>query len=214
MQYPSRNTSSLLHSKSWKIENWRSFVWKTILVSSTTTKDLIETRSRLDQRESSIGFYSWTTASRQNCPTVTRRCSTRNVLPTNPTNIFYRWENYQMHERVSQGSFHWLKGHVTDRRGPERDWRGNKRPRGPAMYGHIYGSICLMQRKRKQNKDGLSRNRSSIRPEERLRSIFVIEPDEEFKRTMKVAHRKLEIPMPAAEALKNSNKQPQRNLPQ
>ena len=58
--YSSRYTSSLLHSKSWKIENWRSFVWKTILVSSTTTKDLIETRSQLDQREWSIGFYSWT----------------------------------------------------------------------------------------------------------------------------------------------------------
>ena len=32
--------------------------------SSTTTKDLIATRSRLDQREISIGFYSWSTARR------------------------------------------------------------------------------------------------------------------------------------------------------
>ena len=33
----------------------------------------------------------------------------------------------------------------------------------------------------------------------RLRGIFFIEPDdEEFKRTMKIARRKLEIPMPAA----------------
>ena len=62
--YSSRDTSSLLHSKSWKIEHWRSFVWKTIFVSSTATKDLIETRSQLDQRESSIGFYSWSTARR------------------------------------------------------------------------------------------------------------------------------------------------------
>ena len=46
--YSSRDTSSLLHSKSWKIEKWRSLVWKTIFVSSTTTKDLIETRSQLD----------------------------------------------------------------------------------------------------------------------------------------------------------------------
>ena len=62
--YSSRYTSSLLHSKSWKIEDWRSFVWKITLISSTTTKDLIETRSQLDQREWSIGFYNWTTASR------------------------------------------------------------------------------------------------------------------------------------------------------
>ena len=61
--YSSRNTSSLLHSKSWRIENWRSLVWKTLFVYSTTTKDLIETRSQLDQKEWSIGFYSWTTAS-------------------------------------------------------------------------------------------------------------------------------------------------------
>ena len=44
-------------SKSWKIENWRSLVW-TIFVSPTTTKELLETRSQLDQREWSIGFYS------------------------------------------------------------------------------------------------------------------------------------------------------------
>ena len=36
--YSSRDTSSLLHSKSWKIEKWRSLVWKTIFVSSTLPK--------------------------------------------------------------------------------------------------------------------------------------------------------------------------------
>ena len=46
--YSSRNTSSPLYFKSWKIKNWRNVVWKTIFVSSTTTKDLIETRSQLD----------------------------------------------------------------------------------------------------------------------------------------------------------------------
>ena len=34
-----------------KLERLRSLVRKTILVSSTTTKDLIETRSQLDQKE-------------------------------------------------------------------------------------------------------------------------------------------------------------------
>ena len=63
--YPPRNTSSLLYSKSCEIEDWRSLAWKIIHISSTTTKDLITTRSRLDQREWWIGFYSWrTTASR------------------------------------------------------------------------------------------------------------------------------------------------------
>ena len=49
-----------------------------------------------------------------------------------------------------------------------------------------------MQRKRKQNKDGLSRK-------PKLEGIFFIEPnDEEFKLTMKAARRKLEVPIPAA----------------
>ena len=46
--YSSRNTPSPLYCKSWKIENWREVVWKTIFVSSTTTKDLFETWSQLD----------------------------------------------------------------------------------------------------------------------------------------------------------------------
>ena len=57
----SRNTSSLLYSESCEIENVRSLTWAITHVSLTTTKDLITTRSRLDQRESSIGFYSSST---------------------------------------------------------------------------------------------------------------------------------------------------------
>ena len=47
--YLSRDTSSLLHSKSCEIEDWRSLVWEITHVSSTTTNDLITTRSRLDR---------------------------------------------------------------------------------------------------------------------------------------------------------------------
>ena len=82
--YSSRNTSSPLYFQSWKIENWRSFVWKTIFVSSTTTKDLFETRSRLDQREWSIGFYSWTSASWKACSTVFLRSTSCWIFQTNP----------------------------------------------------------------------------------------------------------------------------------
>ena len=55
--------------------------------------------------------------------------------------------------------------------------------------------------KKKQNKDGLSRNQSSTMQDNarQLRGILFIEPnDEEFKLTMKAARRKLEVPMPAA----------------
>ena len=55
-----------------------------------------------------------------------------------------------------------------------------------------------MHRNAKKSKDGPSRSPKSINAR-RLRGIFFIEPDdEEFKRVMKNARRKLEIPMPAA----------------
>ena len=78
------------------------------------------------------------------------------------------------------------------------DLRGNKRPLVQTMYGRICGSICLMHRKLKQNKDGLSKNQSSTNARQ-LRGILFIEPnDEKFKLTMKAARRKLEVPMPVA----------------
>ena len=70
-------------------------------------------------------------------------------------------------------------------------------PQDPTMYGQVCGSVCLMQRKAKRSKNGLSRNQSSITRQ--LRGVFFIEPnDEEFKLTMKAARRKLGVPMPAA----------------
>ena len=42
--HPSRNTSSLLYSESCQDEDWRSLKWESIHVTSTSAKDLIETR--------------------------------------------------------------------------------------------------------------------------------------------------------------------------
>ena len=47
----------------------------------------------------------------------------------------------------------------------EGDLRGNKQPLVLMMCGQVCGHSCPMQRKRKQNKDGLSRNRSSTMPD-------------------------------------------------
>ena len=58
---------------------------------------------------------------------------------------------------------------------PEGDSRGNKQPQDQTMYGHMCGSICLMQRKAKQSKNGLSRNRSSIMPEDYVVSSTLVE---------------------------------------
>ena len=73
----------------------------------------------------------------------------------------------------------------------------NLKTQDPTRYGQMCGSVCLMQRKAKRSKSGLSRNQSSIMPDN-LREIFFIEPeDQEFKDTMENARRELEIPMPA-----------------
>ena len=74
-------------------------------------------------------------------------------------------ENYQIHRQASQDPFCWTKGHLMDFHGPGWDLQGNKQPQDPIMYGRICGSICLMQRKRKQRKNGISRNQSSIMPD-------------------------------------------------
>ena len=66
------------------------------------------------------------------------------------------------------------------------------------MCGQICGSICLMHRKRKE-KQKWAIEKPKLDNARRLRGISFLEPDdEEFKRTMKNARRKLEIPMPAA----------------
>ena len=46
------------------------------------------------------------------------------------------------------------------------DEETNKHLPDPTKYGQICRSICLMQRKTKQNKSGLSRSQSSIMPED------------------------------------------------
>ena len=68
----------------------------------------------------------------------------------------------QMYGHVSQDSFYWTKGPLTDIHGPEGDSLGNKQPQDLTVYGQICGSICLMQREAKQSKSALSRNQSSI----------------------------------------------------
>ena len=74
-------------------------------------------------------------------------------------------ENYRMHGQVSQGSSYWPKGHLMGTRGPGGDLQENNQPLVETMYGQICRRICLMQRKRKQNKDGLSRNQNSTMPD-------------------------------------------------
>ena len=59
-----------------------------------------------------------------------------------------------------------------------------------------------MLRNGKRSKNGPSRSPNSIMPEDCVVSFFFEPDDEEFKRIMKNACRKLEIPMPAAMSCK------------
>ena len=107
-------------------------------------------------------------------------------------------DNYQMHGQASQDLFYSVRSHLMDIHGPGRDWR-EKQPQDPTMHGQICGSTCLMQRKAKQSKNVLSRNRSSTMPECYVVSSSWNQMMKNLKKhTMKNARRKLEIPMPAA----------------
>ena len=58
------------------------------------------------------------------------------------------------------------KGHPMGADGLGGDLQGNKKLLVPTMYGHICGNLCPMQQKGQHSKDGLSRNQSSIMPDD------------------------------------------------
>ena len=79
-----------------------------------------------------------------------------------------------------------------------RDRQENKRPPGLTNYGQTCGNTCPMHQKREE-KQKWATERLKLDNGRRLRGIYFIDPDnEEFKRIMKNARRKLEVPMPVA----------------
>ena len=90
------------------------------------------------------------------------------------------------------------KGHQKGTPGAEGDLQENNQLPVQMIYGHICGSICQMQRKKKA-KQKLAIEKPKIGNARQLRGILFIEPDdEEFQPIMKAARRKWEVPMPAA----------------
>ena len=61
-------------------------------------------------------------------------------------------------KQASGDSSYWTKSHLMGTHGPGGTHEENIQPQDPTMYGQICGNICLMYRKRKKNKDGLSRS--------------------------------------------------------
>ena len=101
-------------------------------------------------------------------------------------------------DRLHKNHFIERKGHLMGTHGSGGDLQGHKQPLVQTMYGPICGLVCQMQQRRKQNRDGLSRNQCSTMPDN-WEEIILIEPsDEDIKLTIKTARRKLEVPMPAA----------------
>ena len=90
----------------------------------------------------------------------------KNILKI--TGTWMEKKNCQIHGQDSQDSWSCMRGHLTDIHGLGVDLRANKQPQDQTMYGQIWGNICLMQRKAKWSKDGLSRIRSSIMPEDHV----------------------------------------------
>ena len=104
---------------------------------------------------------------------VHRRCQNdSHILGWNDAKTYWRllergWRNkiIRCMDWLHKIYVYWTKGHLTDIHGLERDWRGNKQPQDPTMYGQVCGKTCLMQQKAKRSKSGLSRNQRSIMPD-------------------------------------------------
>ena len=106
-------------------------------------------------------------------------------------------ENCRMHEQASRDSLYQMRGHLMDIHGPGRDWRRNKRLQDPTMWPDIWKHMSDASKRKEKQKWAIEKPK--LDSARRLRGIFFIEfDDEEFKRIMKNARRKLEIPMPAA----------------
>ena len=81
---------------------------------------------------------------------------------------------------------------------PGGDLQENKQPLAQTMYGQICGRICLMQRKRNQNKNGPTRNQSSTMPDTWEEYSLLNQTTKNSSSQLKAARRKLEVPMTAA----------------
>ena len=101
------------------------------------------------------------------------------------------FRRFHLIERKATWWVHMVRGETHKKTKYFSSWRH------VARYVDAYVQ-CIV--KRKQNKDGSSRNQNSIMPVTRqLRGIYFIEPDdEEFKLIINAAWRKLELLMPAA----------------
>ena len=114
----------------------------------------------------------------------------------------------QMHGQVSQDLFSWKKAIWRMYMVLEEAYEETNN------FSQKCGNRCLMHQNVKRSNSGPSRNQSSVMPDN-LRGIFFSEPDDaEFKHTMNIARRKLEIPMPASNALQDTGKKPRGNLQQ
>ena len=91
-----------------------------------------------------------------------------------------------------------MKGHLTEKHGPGETTRRQTTSRPGSVWPYIYGKICRKRRSAKQSKSGLSRNQSSITPENYVVSSSLNLRMRNSETSWKNARRKLEIPMPAA----------------
>ena len=87
-----------------------------------------------------------------------------------------------------------VQGHLMDTHSPGRDLQGNKLPLVQTLCGQICGSICLMERERKQKRDGRSRNQSSTMPDN-WEEYSSLSQTMKNSSSHKVARRNLEVSM-------------------
>ena len=126
----------------------------------------------------------------------------RNILTI--TGMLMEEETCRIHGQVSRDSFYWMRSHLMDIHGPGGDWQENIRLQDKTMCGQKSGNTCPMHRNAKRSKSGLSRNQSSIMPEDYVVFTSWILKMRNSRTSWKNVRRKLEISMPAAMPCKTS----------
>ena len=97
-----------------------------------------------------------------------------------------------MHGQVTKDSLYWVKSHRMDIHGPE----GTNDLQARHFVARNLGNMSDASKRKSKQKWPIEKPK--LDNATRLRGIYFIDPDEEFKDIMKNARRKLEIPMPAA----------------
>ena len=107
--------------------------------------------------------------------------------------------------QVSHSSLYWMKSLQADVCGQGRDWRNGKQHLGLVICGHKFGEVCQGILNWKKSKIWAI-EKPKLENARRTGGIYFLDPeDKEFKETIKITGKKVEVPTAQAMLCKKTN---------